>query len=165
MSTEPLEIVDEQGRVLGIAARNVIHGDPSKLHRVVHVLVFNSAGALLLQRRSMQKDVAPGKWDTSVGGHVDPGESLELAAMREMREELGIKASLRFLYSYIHSNPYESELVNTYMCIHDGQVNFNPEEIDEVRHWSIDEIESALSDGVLSDNFKHEIRTYLERLP
>ena len=76
--------------------------DPSLLHKVVHVLVFNDAGNLLLQKRSMNKDVAPGKWDTSVGGHVSPGEDLKTAALREMKEELGvIPEDIEPLYSYI----------------------------------------------------------------
>src|SRR3990172_7021722 len=87
---ETLEVVDKDGNVLGLAKRSEIHGNPSLVHRVVHVLVFNSKGDLLLQKRSMNKDVAPGTWDTSVGGHVNPGEDIPEAARREMKEELGI---------------------------------------------------------------------------
>ncbi|MDA8168352.1 MAG: NUDIX domain-containing protein [Nitrospiraceae bacterium] len=161
MAEELLEIVNERGDVLGIALRSEIHGNPSLIHRVVHVLVFNSKGELLLQKRSMDKDVAAGKWDTSVGGHVDPGEAPELAARREMLEELGVEADIRFLYSYIHSNPYETELVNTYHALCSDGFRFNAEEIDELRFWSIGDIKTALGNGMLSDNFEHEIKTYL----
>ncbi len=164
MPEEMLEIVDEQGTVLKVAPRSEIHGNPALLHRVVHVLVFNSKGDLLLQKRSMSKDVAPGRWDTSVGGHVEAGESLEISAAREMDEELGISCEPEFLYSYIHSNPYESELVYTYRCTHDGPYSFNKEEIDELRAWSLEEIKENLQGNTLSDNFKHEITTYLEHL-
>jgi len=112
---EFLEIVDKDGRIISVAPRSAIHGNPSMLHKVVHVLVFNSKGELLLQKRASNKDVAPDKWDTSVGGHVMPGEDILTAAKREMLEELGVETdNLRFLYSYIHSNDYESELVYTY---------------------------------------------------
>jgi isopentenyldiphosphate isomerase len=163
LSEEYLEIVNERGEVLGLAPRSKIHGDPSLLHRVVHVLVFDPDGKVLLQKRSMNKDVAPGRWDTSVGGHVDPKEGLIEAAMREMEEELGIRAQVEFLYTYKHSNPYETELVHTYKCVLDGNcsLSFNREEIDELRFWGIDEIKSAFGSGILSDNFEHEIRTYL----
>jgi len=66
------------------------HGNPALVHRAVHVLVVNAAGELLLQKRSARKDIQPGKWDTSVGGHLEPGESYFAAALREMREELGL---------------------------------------------------------------------------
>lgn len=162
MEEEILEIVNEKGEVLGLAPRSDIHGNPSLIHRVVHVLVFNTQGEILLQKRSMKKDVAPGRWDTSVGGHVEPGESLAQAARREMEEELGISAEPDYIYSYIHSNPYETELVYTFRCVHDGDISFNAEEIDEVRPWAIEEILRTLEDDTLSENFKHEITVYLE---
>lgn len=161
MDDEILEVVNERGEVLGVAPRSEIHGNPSLMHRVVHVLVFNGRGELLLQKRSMQKDVAPGRWDTSVGGHVEPGETLREAARRELLEELGVTAEPQFLYSYTHSNAYETELVFTYGCVHEGPFEFNRDEIDGVRFWRLDEIEAAMEGAVLSDNFKHEITTYL----
>lgn len=159
---EQLEIVNEAGEVIGLGWRSEIHGNPSLIHKVVHVLVFDPEGKLLLQKRSRRKDVAPGKWDTSVGGHVAVGEDLVTSARREMEEELGIAAcDLEFLYAYTHTNPYETELVTTYRCTDPGDVTFNREEIDEVRFWSPEEIRKAMGKGVLSDNFEHEFRTYL----
>ncbi len=162
MQAEQLEIVNEQGQTIGVAPRSKFHGNPSLLHKVVHVIVVNKAGDLLLQKRSLDKDVAPGLWDTSVGGHIEAGEDIEDALTREMAEELGIECDKpTFLYSYIHSNPYESELVYTYKCIHEGPFEFNRAEIEEVRFWSISEIESTLHSGTLSDNFKSEFYYYL----
>ena len=161
-SEEYLEIVNEKDEVLGIAPRTEIHGNPSLMHRVVHVLVFNKKRDLLLQKRSCRKDVAPGKWDTSVGGHVEIGEGLFTAAKREMDEELGITChELEYLYSYTHSNPYETEFVTTYRCTYDGRIGFNKDEIDEVRYWGIDDIKNAMGNGILSDNFEDEYRTYI----
>ncbi|MBI5198763.1 MAG: NUDIX domain-containing protein [Nitrospirae bacterium] len=159
---ESLEIVNEEGDVIGILPRSEIHGNPALIHRVVHVLVFNKKGEVLLQKRAMDKDVAPGKWDTSVGGHVNPGEKLLEAVNREMKEELGITiCEPEFLYTYIHSNPYESELVHTYSCIYGKEVSFNRDEIDEVRFWSFEEIEKNIGKGIFSDNFEDEIRYYI----
>jgi isopentenyldiphosphate isomerase len=126
------------------------------------VLVFNDEGRLLLQKRSQNKDVAPGKWDTSVGGHISPSEDLIAAAKREMEEELGIvPEDIKPVYSYIHSNHYESELVFTHSCTHNGPFSFNKEEIDEVLFWKIEDIKKAIGSGILSDNFESEITKYL----
>jgi isopentenyldiphosphate isomerase len=162
---EHLEIVNEQGEVLGVALRSAIHGNPTLLHRVVHVLVFNKDGNLLLQKRSMNKDVAPGRWDTSVGGHVGIGEDLSLSSKREMHEELGISGhEPEYLYSYIHRNHYETEHVTTFRCRYEGEIFFNREEIDEVRFWSFKEIQQVLGQKILSDNFENEFMTYLAYL-
>lgn len=170
---ELLAVVNENGEVITTLPRSEIHGNPSLIHRVVHVLVFNRNGDLFLQKRSMNKDVAPGKWDTSVGGHVNSGETIREALNREMEEELGIivgsesnSSDLKFLYTYIHSNPYETELVYTYLYTYtytyEGHIHFDEEEIDEVRPWSIQEINEALGKGIFSDNFEHEFAMYIK---
>jgi isopentenyldiphosphate isomerase len=158
---EMIEVVTPDGGLIGAAPRKRVHGNNQWMHRVVHVLVFDSRQRLLLQKRSLNKRVAPGKWDTSVGGHVDCGETLMAAARREMREELGISPEPpRFIYQYIHSNDFESELVSTYICRYDGEIRHNPEEIDAVRFWEMRDIEARLGAGVFSDNFEDEFRRY-----
>lgn len=159
-SEEFLEVVDRDGNAIWVAPRSEIHGNPALIHKVVHVLVFNKKGELLLQKRSASKDVAPGKWDTSVGGHVNPDEALPAAAKREMKEELGIDAQLTYLYSYMHTNSYETEIVYTYSCVHDSEIIFDRLEIDEVRYWSLEEIRERISDKIFSDNFGDEFKNY-----
>jgi len=159
---EILEIVDKQGQVTGSARRSVLHSDPSLIHRVVHVLVFNNNRDLLIQKRSMNKDVAPGKWDTSVGGHINPGEDPLAAAQREMMEELGITGPvpLEFLYTYLFTNHCESELVSSFRCVYDGAIAFNRDEIDEVQWWNLNRIEGAIGTGVFSSHFEKEMQEY-----
>lgn len=120
-----LDIVNEKDQIIGQAPRREIHGDPSRIHRVAHVLVFNPRGELFLQKRSFLKDVQPGKWDTSVGGHLEPGEEYLAGALREMEEELGIRAvAVNFLYKYLHRNDYETEFVSTFPV--SGRGTFEP---------------------------------------
>jgi len=164
MDDEILEIVDKDGKVIGRASRAELHRNPGLLHRVVHVLVFDPSGRLLLQRRSMTKDTAPGKWDTSVGGHVAAGEETMAAAGREMREELGISGiPMDFVHTYIYSNMKESELVTTYSCVYEGEIRFDKEEIDEVAYWEMEKIAAATGSGVFSGQFEAEIRRYQGR--
>lgn len=167
--SEFFEIVDENDEVIGLARRSECHGNPGLVHRVAHVLVFNRRGELLLQKRSMNKDIQPGRWDTSVGGHLDPGETYYDAALREMREELGISGvPITFLYKSRIRNEIESENVATYLALFDDKVAFARSEIDAVRLWSAREIEAALGTGVFTPNFEEEwesFRRFEQRYP
>ena len=78
-SKERFPIVDEEGRVVGAATRGECHNGSKLLHPVVHLHGFNSRGEVYLQKRPEWKDIQPGKWDTSVGGHIDYGETPEQA--------------------------------------------------------------------------------------
>ncbi|APG26962.1 NUDIX hydrolase [Syntrophotalea acetylenivorans] len=160
---ELFDIVDDQDRVIGQAPRSACHGNPALIHRVAHVLVFNSAGQVLLQKRSRFKDVQPGRWDTSVGGHLDPGEDYLAGALREMAEELGIiNQPLELLYSYPHRNTFESENVTSFWLCYDGPVHFDPKEIEAVAFYSPERIAQMLGSGFLTPNFEHEWSLFLE---
>ena len=155
------QVSDDDERVLGPVARRRVHGDPALIHRAVHILVLNSEGRLLLQKRSLTKDTQPGKWDTSVGGHVGFGQSYEEAAAREAEEELGIRLeALEYLYFSRIRNAVESENIRTYLCRHDGPFLPQPDEIDEVRFWSAAEIEAALGTGIFTPNFEEEFAAF-----
>ena len=87
---ELFDVVDEQDRVIGQATRREVHARGLR-HRAVHLLVVNGAGRVFLQKRSMQKDIFPGAWDSSAAGHVGAGEDYDGTAVRELAEELGLK--------------------------------------------------------------------------
>jgi len=163
MSKEFFDIIDESCNIIGKATRKECHGDTSLAHRVVHVLVFNSKGELYLQKRSKNKDIQPCKWDTSVGGHLNLGETFDQAVYRELKEELGINALVKHLYDYWMHSSVETEYVRTYMCIYDGDIVFDPHEIDDGRFWSIDEIEKNLGTGVFTPNFEQEFENWKTR--
>lgn len=166
MDNEYLDIVTEENVIVRRALRSECHGNPGLIHRAAHILVFNSRGQLLLQKRSMSKDIQPGKWDTSVGGHVASGESYEEAAFRELEEELGITGvSLEYLYDYTMRNEVESENIRSYQCTFDGTIEFNREEIDAVRFWDREEIAAAMRTGVFTPNFEQEVGLYERRSP
>ncbi|MBI4778613.1 NUDIX domain-containing protein [Candidatus Desantisbacteria bacterium] len=158
---ELFEIVDEQGNIIGQALREECHRNPCLLHRVSHVLVFNSQGSLYLQKRSINKDIQPGKWDTSVGGHLNEGETHEDAGVREMAEELGIcGVAPIYLYDYIWRSDRESEMVRTFMAIYDGEISYSSDEIETGRFWTLDEIKHNLNTGIFTPNFEVEYEKY-----
>lgn len=154
---EMFPVVDEQGNITGAATRGECHSGSKLLHPVVHLHVFNSKGELYLQKRPAWKDIQPDKWDTAVGGHIDLGESVEIALKREVCEELGITDfTPEFITSYVFESAREKELVFVHKTVYDGEIIPNSEELEEGRFWSIDEIKENMGKGVFTPNFESE---------
>jgi isopentenyldiphosphate isomerase len=139
MSEEIFDIVNERDEVIGCAPRKEVHAR-GLWHRAVHVLVFNARGEVFLQKRSMLKDTAKGKWDSSSSGHLDRGEDYDACAVRELREEIGLDLSastatgapqpLRRLFKIDACRETGWEFCWTYRCESEGPFTLHPEEID-----------------------------------
>lgn len=156
---EYLPLIDESGIVIGKAKRSECHSGSFLLHPVVHLHVFNSKGELYLQKRSASKKLLPLKWDTSVGGHVDYGESIHDALLRETREELGIAdAEIKPLFTYPYRSQTEYEMVNAFFTIYDGVITPDKDEIAEGRFFTFDELNRKLSSGIFTPNFCLEFK-------
>jgi isopentenyldiphosphate isomerase len=93
-----LPVVNRRDQELGLEFRKDIHR-LGLMHRTVHILVFDKRGYLYLQKRSADKDIYPGLWTSSAGGHVEAGESYLRAAYRELYEELKLILPCRYLGS------------------------------------------------------------------
>jgi isopentenyldiphosphate isomerase len=154
---EMFQLVDRNGNRVGEASRAECHGNPRLIHLVVHLHVFDAAGRLLLQKRSAGKDTNPGRWDTSVGGHVHAGEPVEAALAREAREEMGVDAAGAVpLYCYLHQGSFESEYARCFSLTWTGPVAPEPEEIDEARFLEVAEVDAMLGTGQLTPLFEQE---------
>ena len=140
---EFFDIYDENGNHLGIAPRSECHRNPALIHCTAHIAVKHpETGDLLLQKRRMDKDIQPGKWDTAAGGHLDAGESFETAAYRELAEELGVseKVELHHLFDSRIRNEIESENTRIFGVALAGPFAFQQSEIDEVRFFTAAEL-------------------------
>lgn len=157
---ELFPIVDEDGNQVGEAPRSVCHDGKSMfLHPVVHLHVFNSQGELFLQKRSLSKDTQPGKWDTSVGGHISPGEAVRDALEREAEEELALKGfNPDFLRKYVWKSARERELVYSFSTVTDQVPVINREEIEDGRYWSHKEIRENFGNALFTPNFEFEYK-------
>jgi isopentenyldiphosphate isomerase len=113
-------------------------------HRAVHVLVFNARGEVFLQKRSMKKDIAAGKWDSSASGHLDSGEDYDACAVRELREEIGLDlksgargtrpSELEKLFKIDARKETGWEFCWIYRCEREGPFVLHPDEI-ETGDW------------------------------
>ena len=128
---EIFEVVDEHDTVIGQRPRREVHRLGLR-HRAVHVLVYNRLGELFLQKRSMAKDCFPGAWDSSAAGHLEPGESYDACALREVREELGLVLPRcpERLFKVAACPETGQEFVWVYRCHAEGPFQLHPEEIE-----------------------------------
>jgi len=85
-----LNIVDENGVIIGVDSRENIH-TKGLLHKTVHVWFFTPKGEIIFQHRSKNVDNFPDLLDATVGGHVEIGQDYEDTALKEIIEEAGIK--------------------------------------------------------------------------
>lgn len=159
MKDELFPLVLADGTVTGCATRAECHSGSKLLHPVVHLHVFSSDGKILLQKRALNKDIQPGKWDTSVGGHVDYGEEITDALRREAAEELGLaNFTPTALNPYVFESDIERELINPFTTTIDSNVDlkYQTSEISEIRFWDIKEVRQHIGTGILTPNFEQE---------
>ena len=142
---EMFPIVDEDGNILSAATRGECHSGSKLLHPVIHLHLFNTKGEIYLQKRPDWKDIQPGKWDTAVGGHIDLGESVEQALVREVNEELDISLphTPQRLAHYVFESDRERELVFVHKVVYDAPIHPS-EELDGGRFWTIAELKENI---------------------
>ena len=155
---EVFPVVEPSGLVVGRASRQYCHGGMKPLHPVVHLHIIDRHGRLYLQRRSVHKDIQPGRWDTAVGGHVDYGELLVEALFREASEELGFREfNPVYLCSYVFESPIEKELVNVFAAVGNFTLSPDMDEVEDGRYWEMEEIMENLGKSVFTPNFEQEL--------
>lgn len=153
---EMLPLVDEKGQIIGAATRGECHNGSKMLHPVIHLHVFNEKGELFLQKRPEWKDIQPGKWDTSVGGHIDLGENVEQALKREAEEELSIKEfTPELLETYVFESEREKELVFAHKTVYNGIIT-PTKELDGGKFWRLEKIRENIGKQIFTPSFEQE---------
>lgn len=156
-SCEYFPVVQPNGVVIGRSARTYCHGGNKPLHPVVHLHIIDRYSRIYLQKRSLKKEIQPGKWDTAVGGHVAYGESLYEALHREASEELGLTDfNPIYMETYLFESEIEREMVNIFAAVGTYILTPDRDEVDEGRWWPVEEIDSNLGKGLFTPNFESE---------
>jgi isopentenyl-diphosphate delta-isomerase type 1 len=144
---EIFDVVNDRDEVIGQNTRGEVHRLGLK-HRAVHVLVFNRAGEVFLQKRSMKKDTFPGAWDSSASGHLDAGEDYDACAVRELREEIGLapKAAPERIFRIEARPETGQEFVWVYRCESEGPFELHPEEIERGEWFALEKVSKWMAE-------------------
>ena len=161
---EVFDVVDERDVVVGREFRREIHRR-RLLHRAIHIFWLRGDGLLCLQRRSYAKDNCPGLLSSSCAGHVDSGEDYLAAAMRELREELGIDVPPAALHEIDYA-PWHvdlgNEFVRSYLLRGEHPIKLAEFEVDSLLWRSPAEVEAWAKDdpAVFATPLSHLFRRH-----
>lgn len=159
VGTEWFPVVEPSGLVIGRSTRQYCHSGAKPLHPVIHIHIIDRMSRIYLQKRSMHKDIQPGKWDTAVGGHIAYGEAVLEAVYREASEELGLTDfNPIYIETYEFQSPIEREMVNVFAAV--GSYDLHPDmnEVDEGRWWPVEEIDASIGKEIFTPNFESEFQ-------
>ena len=102
-------LVDKNDNELGTMEKMRAH-ETGQLHRAFSVFIFNHKGEILLQRRNPAKYHSGGLWSNTCCSHPYPGEDVKDAANRRLMEEMGMKAELDHLFSFVYKAELDNDL-------------------------------------------------------
>ncbi len=163
---ETVILVDKNDNQIGIEEKIAAH-NTGKLHRAFSIFILRHE-RMLLQRRASSKYHSGGQWTDACDGHPRPGETIQQAARRRLRTEMGFDCNLKEVFSFIYEAPMENGLTehefdHILMGSFDGEVKPNPEEVESTK-WI--ETNSLLDDlRVNPQNYAVWFRLAMEKFP
>ena len=151
MADELIDIIDENGRELGITKmKSEAHRD-GDWHKAAHLWIV-VGDKVMMQKRSASKEFFPERFDVGCAGHVDAGESYEQALLREVEEELGVTIDEKDIVFFekrklisksAKDDLTSNELIKVFFLKFDGtleDMDFNKDEISELRLFGVSEL-------------------------
>lgn len=163
----PILIVDEDDNPIGQATKQEAWSK-GLVHRCVRIVLEDGKGNMLLQHRSPTKDIFPDCWDSAAAGHVDAGEDYDVAAYRELEEELGIKGiELTVVGTYRSSEAWRGHTFNRFARVYKATFAGMPprlevDKVDDARWFSIEEVKALVRDtpDQVTDGLRQIIEHY-----
>jgi len=191
MMEETCILVDKEDNILGKDTKVNCHLGEGKLHRAFSVLLFNSSGKLLIQKRASEKITFPSIWANSCCSHplyidseVNGIDGAKTAAKRKMEQELGIEPDeikleqLNYMTKMVYKARadekwVEHELDYIFAIKCDLDINPNKIEIEETKYVNLEELDSLFDDKkakigpwfkLIKENFLNDIWKALDNL-
>ena len=112
------------------------------------IMLEDSSGRLFVNQRSADKRLFPLKYTLGAGGHIEPGETPEEAASRELKEELGLEGPLRKLFTIDFSSPKLTHRLHVFFLKHDGELK-GCDEFKWCGWMSLQEVDKLVAEGKL----------------
>jgi 16S rRNA (adenine1518-N6/adenine1519-N6)-dimethyltransferase len=165
--SNPIQIVDDNDNPISTNTKQEAW-DKGLRHRIVRVMIENDAGEILLQHRSPTKDIFPNCWCNSAAGHVDAGESYDQAAVRELREELGLSGiKLKKVGIYESDETWKGHRLKRFTTVYKASSNQAPQKleigkVDDARWFKLEAIKKMIrrEPDTVSDGLRQVIERY-----
>ncbi|PUA80144.1 isopentenyl-diphosphate Delta-isomerase [Nocardioides currus] len=151
--TELVVLLDEQGQAVGTADKATVHHQDTPLHLAFSCYVFDGAGSVLVTQRAHTKVTWPGVWTNACCGHPGPGEPIEDAVRRRVRDELGIELQQLvlllpgFRYRAEMLGVVEHEMCPVFAAVSTDSLRPDPAEVADAAWESWDGFRSGVLDG------------------
>ncbi|MGZ5220907.1 MAG: isopentenyl-diphosphate Delta-isomerase [Chitinophagaceae bacterium] len=141
-------LVNEKDEATGVAGKMEVH-EKGLLHRAFSVFVFNKKGEMLLQQRAPGKYHSGGLWTNACCSHPGPGEEIEKAAQRRLKEEMGIDIPVTKSFDFVYKVNFENGLTeyefdHVFVAEYEGPVKYDKEEVMDFCYKTMQEIRDSL---------------------
>lgn len=137
-------LVNEQDDPIGVMEKMQVH-QLGLLHRAFSVFIFDERGRMLLQQRAAGKYHGAGLWTNACCSHPFPGEAVEAAAVRRLKEELGFTTPLQKIFTFTYHAQVENGLIeheydHVFAGTYQGEIVKNPNEVSDYVYKEMTEL-------------------------
>lgn len=141
---ETVILVDVNDNAIGTMEKMEAHYK-GVLHRAFSILIFNTKGEMLIQKRADTKYHSAGLWTNACCSHPKPGEPLEVSAKERLKHEMGVDANVAFSHKFIYRTELNDDLVeheldHVFIGTFDGQPKINPEEVADWKYVNFQDL-------------------------
>ncbi len=143
MSDEIICLIDKKNNLIGSVERSKMRFGVD-YHRATYIFIFNTENELIIQKRTLNKHFCPGYYGIATGGVVAHGESYQVSAQRELKEELGLELTLENHGLFYTEGESYRIWGKVFTCHYnpklDGEIKMQADEVAAIDHLSIDDI-------------------------